>query len=321
MHKTGSLLLLLLFFQVAHAQDTVVSSTELEEFNTIRNYAAQLPLNAEIEVFILSWPSDDLLCDQYNESQGDMDFFIYRDKKSGKIISVTEFGAYCQGDSDYGYSYLFDTDGYAIYSSEGWNPYVATEIKFYNKGKAVLNVEYSPTNDGPVQRTISKIHSDEVVTAAYFKRKINEYFESMRARLEELRKMNPNEMSPRQREEVKSLIKVLNEELRKGVVFENTHIFRKPHPDPEGWGESVLISGVDVKVHEAPDKKSEVIGTVSYFERWVTIVDLSEGQSMGSNGSHPWYKIKYEDYSSGELVEVEGWVFGAFISPDTYLND
>lgn len=64
-----------------------------------------------LESLIIEWPADDMICDRYDHSNGELFLRAIRLKASKTIIDFEVYGAYCQGDSDFAESYSFTPSG------------------------------------------------------------------------------------------------------------------------------------------------------------------------------------------------------------------
>lgn len=335
------LLCILLFISVSCGQinsdiGTYPNSSDTIEYKPIHEehfvqiipfekYCAGIKSSSEFEVFKLTWPSDDKLCDLYNESQGDMTFTITRDKTSKKIVSVHEEGSYCQGDSEYGYYYLFDNNGNAIYSMEGGNMYNPTIVKFYENGIEIVSIEHSHEvrahDEEFATRKIKKSSSTELITSEVFYLKISELKEIIRERITALdsilqdkdlmkevleyagRPDRVNEL----KEEIQILLPTLENSVRKNIDFTDDYVYEKSIK----VGSQVLITRRNINVRNSPSSGSKVVGSVSYYDLRVFVSEIGEIENIAPYGKHNWIRISYTEIFTGRVVE--GWIFGAFI--------
>ena len=299
------------------ASDSVKPDWGENKIPAFEAYCKSMIPGAEVEVFELTWPGDDLLCDSYEGSEGEMVYRVYRLKDSKKVVYITEGGAYCQGDSEYSFAYRFGMDGYAVYSEHGGNDYVPTTINFYEGGKPSTEIAYSPAADGPPKRTIQKAAPGETATARQYEQKITEYRQRMQARANTLKslKFKPDETD--KKADAEALVKELEATLAQGISYQDVYVLRTAQPsEKSGDGEMTLINGTDVRVRTQPNLNAGVLAKVSYYNTDVMVIDQAPAETVAPFGTYPWYKIEYTDVVSHK--EVQGWIFGAFLAVGVY---
>ena len=295
------------------------SPQDLEKFNPYKNHKVWTNEVTAVEVLELRWPSDDILCDSYQGSQGGLSYRIFRDKTSQKIYSVEETGYYCQGDSEYSLYYRFDENGFAVYSESGGNPYVPAVCSYYDQGKEALRIVYESENDGGKNRKISWENSEDVITTAEFEQKLNELRETMRDRITELSALDLSDRDPEYQNEANALIAELSAELNTKRI-DSSYVFRKPQAPLSGWGfEYATVNEFNVAVHKEPNFSAPKVASVSFYDLGIQVLEMGEVVSTRSEGVHPWYKIRFKTYPSGEWLE--GWIFGAYIAKEIFPMD
>lgn len=295
--------------QQATIQDSTHILSQEEQIPSFENYCKSIIPNSEIEFFTIEWPGDDMLCEAYEGSEGPLHYKVCRLKQSKKIVYVTESGAYCQGDSEFSRYYLFDENGYVIYSEEQglYNP---SNITFYEAGKPIIRVEYPGEGEDTYERRTLKISSSEQLTATQFESKIDGYRQQMKSRIASLKSTKFE--TEGEKDEALKTISLLESSYNKKTAYEDGYIFRKPMVD-----EFALLSGRDIRVRTSPNSTAEVKGKVSYYNTYIKIQDIQGMEDIQPFGKHPWYNIQYVD-ASQKLHE--GWVFGAFIVPNVYTK-
>lgn len=264
----------------------------------------------EVEVFTLEWPGDDWLCDKYEGSEGPLVYRVYRLKSSKKIICINAFGAYCQGDSEFAYEYLFDEKGNAVFSIR-LGIYVPNIFSLYQDGKLITEVETRGDGEEEYAPRIKKVISGEVVTSSSFEKQVEEYFLDMKKRMSALNTMvfQPGEES--MKAEADSLIILLEAEVQKGITYQPGFVWRKALP-----GEKALIVATDVRVRSASGSSAGVISKISCYDPVPVIIAVGEEETIAPYGTHAWYQIRYTDRKTGK--EVTGWIFGAFIAKEVF---
>lgn len=270
---------------------------------------AQSPADGEaVEVYTLEWPADELLCDAYDGSEGPLQYEMFRLKKSGQIVKVREFGAYCQGDSEYGYSYHFDEAGNVSYSVTGGNIYTSTYIRFYTGGRPVTEAEYAPELESAYMRTIRNLSETESLRLDSFIAYRDSLRMRMRKRIQSLQTLLPSlDDTGKQAEATKTI-----QELESGLaeaVYKEGYTWRKPrYPHEE-----LKVKGTDIRVRSGPGSQWPVQAKVSQFELYMKCLEVRGMETIEPYGTYPWYKIRY--YNKGLQ---EGWIFGAFVQSGVY---
>lgn len=260
-----------------------------------------------VEVYRLEWPADDLLCDDYEKSDGYMDYEIYRLKDSKHIVWVHEFGAYCQGDSEYSSSYHFDAQGKPRYSVVGGNLYTNTYVRLYT-GTQVVEVEYPPSWEQNFSRIIRQLNETGLRSEDSVVLNPDSYRTRMRERLQSLQELLPSLSDTAEQSEARSTIQALQTNLAQ-AAYKPGYEWRKPR-----YAEEFMdIKGTDIRVRSGPGSTSAILGKISWFDSaWCLEVRGSE--TIEPYGTYPWYKIRY--YYKEE--EREGWIFGAFVNEGVY---
>ncbi len=299
----------------AFAQSEVPDSV-LERLNPFVSFWEHLPDGTEITSISLSWPSDDVLCDQYDGSDGHGSYTLYK-TQSGKIMGVTAYGAYCQGDSEYGYQYWFDKDGNPTYYEDGNNIYTAERIVLFDKAQSIVEVVYpSHYDSGDHLRTISWGDSTEEYTADYFGVQFEALREEMRNRAETLKEMMPTLEKAEQKAEAAQLItelwgKVMNPDTAKLVLRQIT---------PEDVNDELFIRIKTLTpVYKTPSIHSEVIGSFDYYDIFLFALKAEQGKLSGGQSQNDWYYIRWMDPSSDE--DIEGWIPGSAIARDLFPSN
>ncbi len=293
--------------------ETLIKEEKIPSFEA---YCKSIPIGEEVEFFELSWPGDDRLCESYDKTDGPLTYRVYRLKESKRIVRIYEEGAFCQGDSDFGYYFLFDQNGNAIYSQ---NVALFPSITFYESGKEMIEVEYDSEFDITDFRKIKKINSGEVLTTKEYENKIEEYRETMRERSASLRTFIAKTNDADDIKEAESLIEQLQSSLRKKVEYQDGYVYRKPLPMEEGKsGELCMVNALDIRVRAEPNSTSKVISKVSYYNNHIEVIDIEGMETIEPLGTHPWYKINFIDWNASAPETTEGWIFGAFIVPDIF---
>jgi len=287
-------------------------------------YKQDFAIGSEVEVFELNWSADDRLCDRgYCASYGETNYMVFRLKNSNRIIKVSEDGSTaCQGDSEYGYHYLFDKNGFAIYSVEGGNIYSPTTVKFYDSGKEIVKVEYSAGNEEERIREITNTTSTEVISATDFEWRITELKETIKNRIFQLERCEWEDVEDvaELKKEAQETIKTLQETISKGTFYTGGYVIRKPKPIENGeYGEGARIIGTNVRVRKEPNTESEILAKVSYYDIGFRITAISPAETIKPYGRHNWYKVQNDEM--GSWNEIEGWIFGAFIAADVFPEE
>jgi hypothetical protein len=271
---------------------------------------------AEVEYMEIRWPGDRILCDCYLKSNGNIVYRVFRFKKSKEIIKVREEGAYCQGDSEYSKQYLFDRKGFAYYSFTGGNIYTPTIVTIYKKGIPLKIIEYASENDSynkMIKRKIKVPTKKKIVSVNDVEKRVAELRQTIKERILELQKIvqnkSPCKRGPEGTEEAGSTIKSLKKSLRqKG--FTGTLYYRKPRIN-----ENTMISGEKVRMRNGQSLTSKIIGTVSSYDLDFIVTGIGKVETIDPWGASRWYKVRYKNQYG---KNIEGWVFGAFISPGIY---
>jgi hypothetical protein len=296
---------------------TFGSTQEMVSLTPNRGFVSfNIPPDSEIEVFEMSWPSDDRLCDTYEGSDGGLVYRVYRLKESKKIMYVNQEGYFCQGDSEYYQGYYFNENGNLIYSVQGgiYQPIIA---RFYTPGQPTIEVNYAGEGENSRKRVISPLPATTQITTGDITQQIQNFREKMRKRMEALQALSVKLKEKEDQQEADSLINLLQISLEKEMTYTDGYVWRKPRPIKTGViGEVGRLTGTDIRVRKTPHLNAEVIAKASEYELWVSVIEIGKTQTIAPYGEHAWYKISYlEDYTQ---QKIEGWVFGAFVMEGVY---
>lgn len=264
----------------------------------------------EVEVYTLEWPGDDLLCDKYEGSEGPLIYTVSRLRSSKKIIHVSADGAYCQGDSEFFYTYFFDEKGNAIYSIS-LGMYSPNVFSLYQDGKCVTKVETRGEGEENYAPRVKKVTSEEIVTSSDFEKAIEEHFQDMKKRIEALEMMTFRPDEPHSKVEADSIRKLLEAEVKKGITYQPGFVWRKPIP-----GEKALIIATDVRVRSAWGSSAGVISKISCYDNNPLVIAVGDEETIVPYGTHAWYKIRFTDGKTQK--SAEGWIFGAFVAKNIF---
>jgi hypothetical protein len=275
-----------------------------------------IPPNADIEMFELTWPADDRLCDTYEGSNGGLVYQVYRLKESKKIVYVNQEGYFCQGDSEYYEGYYFDENGNLKYSVQGgmYQPILA---RFYTPGQPTREVNYSGEGENSRKRVVTTLTETEKITTDDVTRQIETLKETMRKRIQALQAITFTNRDKQDEQEADSLISLLQTSVNKEITYTDGFVWRKPQPIKIGAiGEAGRLTGTDIRVRKSPHSNAEVIAKASEYELWITVIEIGKTQHIAPYGEHAWYKISYLEDDTRQ--KIEGWVFGAFIMEGVY---
>lgn len=268
---------------------------------------AQPSVAPAVEVYRLEWPADDLLCDDYENSDGYMHYEIYRLKDSKHIVWVREFGAYCQGDSEYSSSYRFDAQGKPWYSVVGGNLYTNTYIRLYT-GTNVVEVEYPPGWEPNFSRIVRQLNETGLRSEDSAVFNPENYRVRMRERIQSLQKLLPTLSDTDKQSEARKTIHTLQTNLSQ-ATYKPGYEWRKPRY-PE---EFMDVKGTDIRVRSGPVSTSAILGKISWFDT-IWCLEVRGSETIEPYGTYPWYKIRY--FYKDE--EREGWIFGYFVQDGVY---
>ncbi|MBL0912191.1 MAG: hypothetical protein IBJ09_07430 [Bacteroidia bacterium] len=262
-----------------------------------------------VEAYTLEWPADDLLCDDYEDADGHMLYQIFRLKDSKHIVQIWEYGAYCQGDSEYSSSYYFDAQGKPWYSIIGGNLYTNTYIRLYT-GTNVVEAEYSPAWEQGFSRIVRQLNETGLRSEDSSVFNPETYRTRMRERIQSLQKLLPTLSDTARQSEARKTIQTLQTNLAT-AAYELGYEWRKPRYPKE----FLRVKGTDIRVRSGPGSTSAVLAKISWFDIPIWCLEVRGTETIEPYGTHPWYKIRYLDK---EEEEHEGWIFGAFVSEGVY---
>ncbi|HLP12870.1 MAG TPA: hypothetical protein VK177_13125 [Flavobacteriales bacterium] len=260
--------------------------------------------SVHIDVFEMSWQSDDALCDSYEGSDGPLTYYAYRLTSSEKIIFITEAGSYCQGDSEFDNTTLYDLQGNYVMSTH-FGMYQPRTTTFYESGIPVARLEeqgegeeaYSPRL---LRETTNHVYSlkDEGEPG----RVLQERMHKRRNGLEKLQKTLTDQ---RDKDEAAKTLEMLSEILmtQENWEWKTRCVLRKARKT-----ESTMVSRFEVPVHADANQTSKAIDKISYYDKYLTVDEIS------ADGN--WYKLSGTYTFSGQ--KVQGWVEKKYLVPGIF---
>ena len=296
-----------------------VEAIPLEKLEPIASYEAfckTLILGDSIETFTIEWPGDEYLCDSYDGSDGPLSYTIYRLARTKQIIRVSEHGAYCQGDSDFGADTYFDAQGRAVYYSAGESEYSDQTILFYTEGIPSTEVIHRPPYGEEFKRVIQIPISSEFTTTGPFLERIESLLETMQERILSLEKV-VNEDNENRSQKAQLTIDEITHNLFSMDSIESYYSHEFILRMPSEKRDFINLKRVNVEVKENPSVESESTGTVSYYNNYISINEIGEKETIAGLGTHHWYEIVYKD---SNRESQSGWIFGSDVTPWMYYD-
>jgi len=301
------------------SKETSAAKDSSAKQTTAVDYYKSLTPVRELEMYCLSWPGDDLLCDSYEGSEGVLDFCVYRLKSSKKIVYVDVAGAYCQGDSEFGWICQYDEQGTPLYYYTGRNEYVPTVNRYLTSDKSVIQVTEEPDMGRGIGRSrkVETLKTMDAPGTADIEKQIADLHGQMRQRLAALKKMEFNADETDKKREAQMLMDSLQASLSRGIKYSGGFVLRKPMPTQKGTrGEWAQLTGTDIRVRAKPGSKEEIVAKINCYDLPIEVIDMADAEMIAPFGKHPWYKITYEDFNTRK--PIQGWIFGAFVMEDAY---
>lgn len=181
--------------------------------------------------------------------------------KTKQIICVSDWGAYCQGDSEFGSDYFFDAKGNAIFSSGGHNEYVDEHVYFYKNGIPTVEVIH-PSAYGDLKiRTIRPAKPTDAVTTVPFVERVDELLETMKKRIKSLEKITNEHENIENQKEARNTIKELKANLFSTDSIANQYLKSGTIGFPIKGG-NLLLKSNNVVVKKNPSIDADTIAYV-----------------------------------------------------------
>jgi len=240
---------------------------------------------------------------------------VFRKAKTKKIISI-HYNAYpCQGDGYLSKKYYFDINGHLFFSTLDEGLYGNSCNTLYKNGKAVE--KHTKAKDS-ITHTVQSVLKDSIKNMDIKNRisNVKKMIHTIRKKKNLFGTKNPKKLADFKKELEKFLnvLKKAQSSLEKKNYL-NAFTWKRPKNAKEEPG--TIIIGDNVRVRSSSNTKSKIITTVSYRHPNIKIIKIGRKKTIKPWGMHHWYKIKIT-YNAETGKTAEGWVFGAFIAPDSY---
>lgn len=298
-------LLLFLSSPIAHGQNSDFNPGPLQKM------WAEIPDGTILERLSYSWPGDDNLCDNYEGSDGDRMVNVYQTKE-GQILVYEDFGAYCQGDSEYGMRCYYDFDGSLVLRETGFNMYVEQIYALFENREFVklfiAPTPYASNRSFEVDRFMIRPGGSEEVS-----KMLDDMKEEVTARYATLMQLLPG-LQDDDYDEALTTTEALREFIEKGAEIKPA-VFRKPgipEMEAETW---LRINGEYIHFYPEPSLNDERIESLSFHNCLVQIQEMGRQTISPFSEKDQWLKVRYFIFGTNEETEYEAWILASSLMP------